>query len=130
MHLPPPVSGARARVHAGVFAGIATRILRADAFTLGGRIFVSRESWRLLRARPADWEALLSHELVHVEQFRRHGIVRFLARYLAEYARGRLSGKSHGESYAAISFEREAREKEAVSCQLSALSQNEPRQSG
>lgn len=52
---------------------------------------------------------LLAHELVHVEQWRVLGPVRFLARYLADYARHRMQGEPHWRAYAAITLEVEAR---------------------
>ena len=52
---------------------------------------------------------LLLHELVHVDQMRRDGAVRFLGRYLWEYAAGLLAGMGHTAAYRRISFEVEAR---------------------
>jgi hypothetical protein len=51
---------------------------------------------------------LLRHELVHVEQYRKHGFVGFLARYLAAYARWRLRRRGHWAAYRRIPFEIEA----------------------
>lgn len=72
----------------------------AAAITIGR--FVS------VRAGWAHDEALLRHELVHVRQWRELGVVRFAAQYLTAYARGRLRGLSHWESYRQIPLEREA----------------------
>ena len=52
---------------------------------------------------------LLAHELVHVEQWRESGPIRFLARYLREYVANRCHGMSHWAAYGAISAEVEAR---------------------
>jgi Domain of unknown function (DUF4157) len=65
--------------------------------------------WILVR-RGRDHDAgLIAHELVHVQQWREHGAVLFLARYLAAYLRGRLRGEPHWTAYASIPFEAEAR---------------------
>jgi len=53
---------------------------------------------------------LVVHELVHVRQFVAGGYVRFVIRYVGEYVRGRLTGKSPRDAYLAISAEVEARE--------------------
>jgi hypothetical protein len=71
------------------------------AMTLGRWVLVRR-------GREAD-VALLAHELVHVEQWRRLGGVRFLARYVGEHLRLRVAGRPHWAAYAAISLEVEAR---------------------
>jgi hypothetical protein len=72
----------------------------AAAITLGRLIIV--------RARAADDPRLLRHELVHVEQWRRLGVVRFLARYLGSYVRWRLRGHGHRAAYLRIPQEVEA----------------------
>jgi hypothetical protein len=51
---------------------------------------------------------LLRHELVHVRQWRRHGWVGFLVRYLAPYALWRLRRKGHHGAYLRIPLEIEA----------------------
>ncbi|HEV7923354.1 MAG TPA: hypothetical protein VGR02_21430 [Thermoanaerobaculia bacterium] len=66
-----------------------------------------------MRERPAEeLEQLIRHELEHVRQVARLGLVRFLWRYLAEYAALRREGKSAAAAYNDLSFEREAREAE------------------
>jgi hypothetical protein len=72
----------------------------SDAITLGRLIIV--------RAQAADSERLLRHELVHVEQWRRLGVVRFLVGYLGAYGRGRLRGYGHRGAYRHIPHEVEA----------------------
>ncbi len=62
-----------------------------------------------------DLSGLLAHELVHVDQWKRLGVRRFLARYLGEYLAGRWRGLSHAQAYAAISLEREARQTTTIS---------------
>ena len=75
----------------------------SDGLTVGRLILLLHDDDRSGR------RALLAHELVHVEQYARLGIGRFLWRYVSEYARnlGRL--RSHRQAYSAISFEVEAR---------------------
>ncbi|MGE3620895.1 MAG: DUF4157 domain-containing protein [Acidimicrobiia bacterium] len=72
----------------------------ADAITLGRYI--------LVRPGSAASPRLLAHERVHVEQWRRWGVVGFLARYLGAYARWRLRGYPHRAAYRRIPFEVEA----------------------
>jgi hypothetical protein len=57
-------------------------------------------------------EAIFRHELVHVEQGLRLGIVNFAVRYVAEYLRNRWRGLDGRRAYEAISFEVEARRAE------------------
>ncbi len=71
------------------------------AMTLGPWILVRRG-----REEDAD---LVAHELVHVQQWRELGVVRFLGRYLGEYLRYRMAGEPHWRAYVAISLEAEAR---------------------
>jgi hypothetical protein len=52
---------------------------------------------------------LLAHELVHVEQFRRHGTIRFLLRYLGQYLRALRRLRSHRTAYRSMPLELEAR---------------------
>lgn len=73
--------------------------------------------WRWVLVHPAvlagDRERLarlVIHELVHLGQFRRLGLARFMFRYVAEYLGGRLRGVGGREAYLAITAEREARE--------------------
>ncbi len=61
-----------------------------------------------LRRRAAGDERLLRHELVHVEQWRRHGLAGFLVRYLGAYVVWRLRGHAHWDAYRRIPFEVEA----------------------
>jgi hypothetical protein len=71
------------------------------AITLGRFVLVQR-----------GWEysaALIGHELVHVEQWRKLGAIRFTLDYLGAYLRSRRAGLGHWDAYEAIPFEREAR---------------------
>lgn len=51
---------------------------------------------------------LVAHELVHIRQWQRLGVGRFLRLYLGDYLRGRRQGLDHHGAYRAISLEREA----------------------
>jgi hypothetical protein len=70
------------------------------AITLGRLIVVRR--------RAAGDPHLLRHELVHVEQWQRLGVVRFLRQYLGAYVRERLRGRGHRAAYLRIPLEIEA----------------------
>ena len=70
------------------------------AITLGPLVIVRR--------RAAGNARLLHHELVHVEQWRRLGVVRFLGRYLGAYVVWRLRGHDHLGAYRRIPLEVEA----------------------
>lgn len=72
------------------------------AITLGRRVFLSA------RVAPASIERLLRHELAHVRQVNRHGLIGFYWRYLAEFARHFWKVRSLNRAYAMISFEQEA----------------------
>jgi len=96
------------RCHRGRFARWLCRRLGAGAVTLGRRIYLSPAGWRQVQAGGVDGLALAGHEAVHVLQYRRHGLVGMLARYLRDYLRGRRAGLSHHAAYRAVGYEREA----------------------
>ena len=98
-----------ARVCFGPGARLITWLARADGLVLGRRVFLSPASWRLVQESSSEALALLEHEVVHVEQYRRLGFVGFLRRYLSEYLVGRWRGLGHWKAYRAISLEEEAR---------------------
>jgi Domain of unknown function (DUF4157) len=100
---------ARLRFRTGPFARALTRLVGAEALTLGTRVFLSRTATREITAETEAGRRLLRHELVHVSQFARDGSARFLWRYAASYARSRRGGLSHGAAYLEIPYEREAR---------------------
>ncbi len=52
---------------------------------------------------------LVIHEVIHVNQWREEGYLRFAWRYVRDYVQGRLDGRSHREAYRAIGYEVEAR---------------------
>jgi len=65
------------------------------------------------RIRPGDGDRriglLLVHELMHVEQLARLGIVAHTVQYVADYVRGRRRRLGHWEAYRAVRLEAEAR---------------------
>ncbi len=74
-----------------------------------GVVAMTLGRWILVRRGHGDDVGLMAHELVHVQQWREHGTVVFLARYLSDYLLARLHGDPHWTAYAAIAFESEAR---------------------
>lgn len=80
-----------------------------DAMTIRNVIFASQPA--LERIADGDALVLLTHEAVHVEQWREYGTLGFLRRYLGDYLRGRAIGLPHYAAYRAIRFEREAVER-------------------
>lgn len=72
----------------------------ADAITIGRVVSV--------RKRAGSSTRLLRHELVHVRQWRRFGMIGFLRRYLGAYVRWRLRGYPHWAAYRRIPLEVEA----------------------
>ena len=74
-------------------------LLRGVAgITLGRRVYIEG----------GDIESILRHELVHVRQIRRLGIVRFYWSYAREYIANRRRGMSSAAAYRRISLEEEA----------------------
>src|SRR3954453_19582068 len=72
----------------------------AAAITIGPVISMRRQA--------VGNEVLLRHEIVHVGQWGRFGLVGFLRRYLGAYARARAFGYGHWAAYRRIPFEIEA----------------------
>jgi hypothetical protein len=72
----------------------------SDGITLGRFISV--------RSDAAASPYLLRHELVHVRQWKRYGVIGFGVRYLGDYVRGRMRGRNHWAAYRRIRFEIEA----------------------
>jgi hypothetical protein len=98
----------RAFTHVPTVDAERARVVVVPVLT-SGVAAMTLDRWILVR-RGHDGDAgLLAHELVHVQQWREHGAVPFLCRYLTAYLRGRLSGLGHWKAYAAIPFESEAR---------------------
>jgi hypothetical protein len=84
------------------------RLVRVSVLT-PGIAGMTLGRWILLRRGHDHDRDLIAHELVHVRQWRELGAVRFLARYLGAYARGRRRGLGHRAAYEAIPLEAEAR---------------------
>jgi hypothetical protein len=70
--------------------------------TLGRRIYLAPG------LAEEQLERFVRHELAHVRQIARHGLLGFYWRYIVEYVRNRRRGMSSGEAYRSISFEMEA----------------------
>lgn len=75
------------------------------AITFGRRVYLDPAVAALPESRVL---AILGHEIVHVNQYRRHGVAGFLARYAFEYLRNRKRGLSRYRAYREIGFEKEA----------------------
>jgi hypothetical protein len=86
------------------------RLVRVPALP-GGYSGMTLGRWILLRAEaaPTGTSALVAHELVHVRQWHERGVPRFLARYLADFARGVARHRRWRAAYRDISLEVEAR---------------------
>jgi hypothetical protein len=72
------------------------------AITLGRRIYLAAD------ASGQRMERYLRHELAHVRQINRLGLVRFYWEYAKEYLNNRRLGMSPSAAYRNISFEIEA----------------------
>lgn len=72
----------------------------AAAITLGRLVIVRR-------GRETS-ERLLRHEMEHVAQYGRLGVLGFLRRYVGAYLRWRLRGYGHRSAYLRIPFEASA----------------------
>ena len=72
------------------------------AITLGRRVYVSA------KLGGAERERIVAHELAHVAQIARVGLLRFYGGYVIEYVANRRKGMTPHEAYRRISFEQEA----------------------
>ncbi|MEA2491258.1 MAG: hypothetical protein QOH21_3050 [Acidobacteriota bacterium] len=75
------------------------------AITLGRRIYILP---RYMQKPPAEISRLIRHELAHVRQVERHGLLGFLVRYVAEFFGHLRRERSFDTAYRKISFEIEA----------------------
>lgn len=100
------VAAAKARIRVGYPRWLRPWLARdVIAITLGRTIYLDpRAAERALDRL----EPLIRHELAHVRQMSRHGLVPFLGRYLAEFLGHFLRVRSVQEAYRMISFEIEA----------------------
>ncbi len=103
------VAESGARLHFRFPAWLRPFVFRGiTAITIGRRVYVRTAD------APDGLERLLRHEIEHVRQINRIGLIRFYARYGVEYVRHRRAGMTSWDAYRAISFEREARAAEEV----------------
>ena len=105
----PPV-----KVHAGRAVAWLTGRARIDAITLGRRVLVAPRQLRSVGGARAVSGGLLAHEVAHLLQAERAGLLPFLFAYLREYVGGmrrapKWDAAAHWRAYSEISFEREAR---------------------
>jgi len=107
-YLPPGFDFAAVRIRVGVPLWAAGKPLTV---TLRNTIYFAPG-----RFDPSSREgiALLVHELAHVEQFHRLGLVGFTLRYLASYAANRLRGQRPHAAYFHIPLEIAARERASL----------------
>ena len=63
----------------------------------------------LAGAEPYRVGKLLVHELAHVEQLKRLGVIRHVVQYVSDYGRGRFRRLGHWEAYRQVRLEVEAR---------------------
>jgi hypothetical protein len=73
----------------------------ASAVTLGYTIYYDMAEDRVP-------QRLYRHEMKHIEQISRLGIIPFYTLYFIEYLQGRYKGLCHWNAYREISFEKEA----------------------
>lgn len=76
-----------------------------DAITIVGTVYFrnSREE------TPAP---LVRHELVHIEQIKKEGALKFYFNYLFQYLKNRIHGMKHKDAYLNIPYEVEAYRKQ------------------
>jgi hypothetical protein len=107
------------RVHAGRVAAWLTGRAGIGAITLGRRVLVAPRLVRRVGGRRALPRRLAVHEIAHLLQAQRAGLLPFLFAYLREYLSGMRRASAwdadaHWRAYSEISFEREAREAESA----------------
>ncbi|TDP77509.1 uncharacterized protein DUF4157 [Bradymonas sediminis] len=92
----------------GLGGGVAYAALktRASAITLGSKVYIRREFFGDDGEIPLN---LVAHEVAHVVQFSRDGMLKFLYKYLRDYMAGLLRGLGDSAAYRAIPYEVEAR---------------------
>lgn len=74
--------------------------------------------------------ALLQHELAHIDQIGRHGVVKFYLLYLCDYVSNLWRLRNHDAAYRHIRFEKEAREVAQSACDKVAVSHQMVTQQG
>ena len=78
-----------------------------QAMTLGNTVFIDP---LVLEGPSRRLGLLVIHELVHVRQWRKHGVLPFLRSYFGDYLKGRRLKLGHHAAYRDIGVEVEARE--------------------
>jgi hypothetical protein len=78
---------------------------RFGALTIGDRVL-------FLSTIELHDQTIRRHELVHVEQWKRLGALRFLVKYIGEYLQLRRAGRDPDAAYHGVSFELDAYEGE------------------
>lgn len=111
MDLPPRIASALAMAGAKVRVGYpwwlrAFLARNVIAITLGRRIYIRAAM------ESGAFERLMRHELAHVRQVSEIGLLRFLWRYVGEFAANWFRLRNFGAAYASISYEIEARRAE------------------
>ncbi|MEO8383175.1 MAG: hypothetical protein ABI779_26195, partial [Acidobacteriota bacterium] len=97
------IAEARARLRVGYPWWLRPFLMRdVVAITLGRRIYLRH------RAGLSSFERIVRHELAHVRQVNRLGLVRFLWKYLSEFVGHWRRLRAVSPAYAQISFEIEA----------------------
>lgn len=103
MNIDEALAAARARVRIGYPWWLRPLLMRdVVAITLGRSIYVSR------KVPPGALERLLRHELAHVRQIERVGVLRFYWRYIVEFLGHLWRVRSVRRAYRLVSFEIEA----------------------
>ena len=101
------IAASRAKVRVGYPWWLRLFLARdVIAITLGRRIYLRKA------VAGEALERLLRHELAHVHQVNRLGLVVFLWRYVTEFTKHWMRLRSVAAAYASISFEIEARRAE------------------
>lgn len=76
------------------------------AMTLGNTVYIDPT---VLSGPKRPLGLLVIHELVHVRQWRKRGVIPFLGSYLSDYLKGRRQKLGHRGAYRQIGLEMEAR---------------------
>jgi hypothetical protein len=91
------------------FGRILVAMLNASAITFWNKIYFRRG----INQSTERGIGIISHELVHVAQYKEMGFFKLIIRYLGEYVKNRLRGEDRVSAYMNVCFEREAYMSEA-----------------
>lgn len=106
---------AEVKIYAGKFADFITKKLKVDGVTIGKRILIrSRYIWQDENLRLCAAKPLIAHEIAHVLQYQKYGLIKFLYIYLRDYwtllkKKEKWDYQARREAYLEIPFEIEAR---------------------